>query len=81
MYTKNRDNIISIRVSTELLQKAQNIIDSHTSTYTMRGGRTGYYTRIPNKKPSYEKYTMADLFEDALKKFIEETLSNSPGAK
>lgn len=81
MNYRKRDKIISIRVSSELLQKAQRIIDNYTTTYNGRGNKKNYYTRLPNKGGSWKKYSIADLLEDALKKFIEETPKHPPGAK
>ena len=76
-----RDKIITIRVSSKLLKQVQERIDSYTTTYTKRGNRKGYETKFPNQNKTYEKYSIADLLEKALIKFIEEVPERSPGAK
>ena len=80
MYYGQRDKLISIRVSSKLLSEAQKIIDSYTSVSHGRGGRNLYDCRIPGINSSWEKFSMADLFEKALKDFVENTPVNS-GAK
>ena len=80
MYRQTRDKIISIRVSSELLKEAQEIIDSYTTICHGRGGRNIYDCRIPGINSAWEKFTIADLLERALKDFIKNTPKN-PGTE
>lgn len=80
MYYGQRDKIISIRVSSELLEEAQKIIDSYTKVYGGRGERNWYSCNLPGCNSSWGKFSMADLFEKALKDFVANTPIN-PGAK
>ena len=72
MYYGLRDKIISIRVSSKLLSEVQKIIDSYTSVYSGRGGRIYYDSRVPCYNSSYEKLSIADVFEKALKDFVKD---------
>ena len=80
MYNYCRDKLISIRASSKLLKEAQEIIDSYTTVCHGRGGRKIYDCRIPGINSAWEKFTIADLFEKALRDFIKNTPKN-PGAK
>ena len=80
MYYGQRDKVISICVSSELLAEAQKIIDSYTKVYGGRGERNWYFCTLPGSNSAYRKFSMADLFEKALKDFVANTPIN-PGAK
>ena len=68
-----RDKIISIRVNSKLLEKVKTKIDSKTTVYEGYGARK-IYTYHDSKRPySYDKFTIADLLEEKLKEYLEET--------
>ena len=73
MYYGQRDKIISVRVSSELLSEAQKIIDSYTKVYCSRGGRRLYESSVPGFNRGFEKVSVADLLEKALKDFVANT--------
>ena len=62
-----RDKIISVRVNKDLLKKVQEIIDSRTTIWQ---GRHNYYHYIDENGYSHEKYTIADLLEEAMRDYI-----------
>lgn len=64
-----RDKIISVRVDSSLLNEVQKIIDSRTYSYELRG-RNQYRYKDENGT-AYEKYTIADLLESAMKAYVE----------
>lgn len=76
MYYGQRDKIISVRVNSELLAEAQKIIDSYTKVYGGRGDRNQYSCNVPGSNTSWGKFSMADLFEKALKDFVANTPIN-----
>ena len=80
MYYGQRDKVLSVRVSSKLLSEAQAVIDSYTRVYGGRGGRKLYESRVPGFNGGFEKVSVADLFEKALKDFVENTPMN-PDAK
>lgn len=80
MYYGQRDKVISVRVSSKLLGEAQAIIDSYTRVYCGRGGRNHYECAVPGFNRSWEKVSIADLFEKALNEFVENVPMN-PNAK
>ena len=83
MYIGKRDKLISIRVSSTLLDEFVKRVDEHTKCYPGRGNRNSYFTNIPGLEHtpySYQKFTAADLFEEALKAFIEK-VDHAEGAK
>lgn len=73
MYYGQRDKIISVRVSSALLSEAQKIIDSYTKVYCGRGGRRLYESFVPGFNSGFEKVSVADLLEKALKDFVANT--------
>ena len=73
MYYGQRDKIISVRVSSELLAEAQKIIDSYTKVYGGLGGRRLYESSVPGFDIVFAKVSVADLFEKALKDFVANT--------
>ena len=76
MYYGQRDKLISIRVSSKLLNEAKKIIDSYTSVSHSRGGRNIYYTHVPCFCSGWSKLSIADIFEQALKDFVANTPIN-----
>ena len=60
-----RDKILTIRVNSELYNKAKTIIDENTE---WKYG--GYFCKFSNY--CYGKFSFADLFEKCLKDFIQE---------
>ena len=83
MYYGKRDKLISVRVSSKLLNEFQAIIDANTKVYSGRGNRNIYYCSLPviaHSSHMYQKFSIADLLEESMKKFVEE--NGSPeGAK
>lgn len=65
-----RDKVISLRVDSRLYHRFSSIVDSKTENHIGRGGRN-WYMYINDKGLSYYKFTAADLFEQALKAYIE----------
>lgn len=63
-----RDKIISLRVNGELLSKVQEIIDRRTDVFEFRGRK--HYTYKDGTKTSYDKFTVADLLENAMQEYI-----------
>ena len=69
-----RKKIVSIRVNEDKYNKFLEIIDKFTTTYQISypsSERTRYHTQFPDKCFSFDKYSFADLVNDALKEFIE----------
>ena len=64
-----RDKIISVRVDSSLLNEVQKIIDSRTYSYELRG--RNHYRYKDENGTAYEKYTIADLLESAMKAYVE----------
>lgn len=64
-----RDKIISVRVDSNLLEEVQKIIDSRTYTFELRG--KNHYRYKDENGTAYEKYTIADLLESAMREYIE----------
>ncbi len=75
-----RDKVISLRVNSELLGKVNDVISSRTISFTGRGGRN-YYTYRDGSGYAYDKFTVADLLEDAMKKYVAEAEAQAEGAK
>lgn len=65
-----RDKVISIRVNSNLLEKVNKKIDSHTTVY--RGVRNIYFYH-DGIRSFYDKFSLADLFEEKLKEYLLET--------
>ena len=65
MYYGQRDKLISVRVSSELLNEVNKRIDSYTSKSRGRGGRNTYYTRVPGYNSAWRKLSIADIIEKA----------------
>ena len=83
MYIGKRDKLISLRVSSRLLDEFQKVVDKHSRCYTGRGNRNYYVTNIPgleHSSHSFQKFSAADLFEEALKAFID-NVDKAEGAK
>lgn len=63
-----RDKIISVRVDSNLLDEVQKIIDSRTQVFEARGIKHYHYK--DEKGYSHDKYTIADLLEQAMREYI-----------
>lgn len=70
-----RDKIISLRVRSDLYDKANMIINKNTSCYETYATKR-YYNELNGKYRNYEKFhrkfSIADLLEIALNEFIKE---------
>ncbi len=67
---KRRDKQISMKVNSDLINKFNVIIDRVTRKVDL-GYKTLYSCTFPDKPHSYyDKYTIADLLEEALRDFI-----------
>ena len=69
-----RDKIVSIRINGNRYKEFLEIVNSFTISWTNDfPSRTEkrYSTRFPDKPyTSYDKYTLADLVDEAMKEFI-----------
>ena len=63
-----RDKIITVRVDSDLLKQVQEIIDSRTTIFEYINRK--HYHYIDEKGYSHEKYTIADLLENAMREYI-----------
>ena len=66
-----RDKNISIRVDSRLYNEFLKIVDSKTEIYYGYGSRKIYHYRDSFYPYHYDKFTAADLFECALKDYID----------
>ena len=66
-----RDKLISIRVDQKLYNKFIKIVDEHTKVYDSWGSRKMYDYCDPLLPHHYNKFTIADLLEIALKEYID----------
>ncbi len=70
----NRNKVISIRINEERYNKFLEIVNKFTYIFEIDyPSRTEkrYHTKFPDKQYSFDKYTLADLVNEALKEFIE----------
>ena len=74
-----RDKVISLRVNSELLRKVNDVISSRTTKLTVHGGRN-YYIYL-DCNGAQDKFTVADLLEDAMKEYVAEAEGQAEGAK
>lgn len=65
-----RDKVISLRVDSRLYEEFISIVESKTEKHVGRGGRN-WYRYVDDRGISYDKFTAADLFEQALEAYIE----------
>lgn len=74
-----RDKVITLRVRSDLYNKANEIIENNTKTYeTYKTKR--YFNNLPDKyRDLYRisKFSIADLLEMALKEFIKDCNTNN----
>lgn len=81
MYIGQRDKLISIRVSSKLLAEFQKVVDSRTKVYGGRGGRKLYdYSDPERRNHHYSKFTVSDLLEEAMIKYVEGDENKPRGA-
>ena len=66
-----RDKLISLRQNSELLNQVQKIIDKHTEV-SEYSGRKFYYCDLTVRGWISNKYTISDIFEEALIRFVAE---------
>ena len=76
MYYGQRDKIMSVRVSSKLLNEVNTIINSYTESYSGRGDRKYYNSHVPGYNSPWEKLSVADIIEKALINFVETTPRN-----
>ena len=76
MYYGQRDKLISVRVSSALLNEVKKRIGSYTSISHGRGGRNTYDARVPGYNSAWNKLSIADIIEKALKDFVANTPIN-----
>ena len=77
-----RDKLISIRISSKLLEKFKKLTDEKTDV-TSYAGRNHYHYRGKPLKESkyysyYDKYSLADLLEEAIEILLEKNGKGSP---
>ena len=66
-----RDKVISIRVNSKLLAKVKAVIDSKTEVTECWDRKI--YRYHDEKRPNvYDKFTIADLFEEKLREYLKE---------
>jgi hypothetical protein len=69
-----RDKIVSVRVDgnryKEFLEIVAKFTISWTNDFPSRTEKR-YLTRFPDKPYHYDKYTLADLIDEAMREFIE----------
>ena len=66
-----RDKVITIRVNSRLLEDVKCVIDSKTEVSNFWDRK--YYRYHDEKRPNvYDKFTIADLFEEKLREYLEE---------
>lgn len=74
MYGRKRDKVISIRVNSERYNEFLETVSKFTRTFTLdypSRTETHYETRFPDKPFQwYDKYTLADLVDEAMQEFI-----------
>ena len=66
-----RNKNISIRVNSSLLNKVQTIIDKHTVVRVIYNHKY-YHCSLGKQYSLSNKVSVADIFEEALLKFVEE---------
>ena len=69
---KQRNKLISVRVNSQLLEQVKRAIDKKTNVVESWGNRKVYYYRDSNRPHAYDKFTIADLLEEAMEKYLEE---------
>lgn len=79
MFGRKRDKVITIRVNEKQYNAFLETVAKFTETYEIDfPSRTEkrYYTKFPDKNFSFEKYTLADLVEEAIDDFIKKYKSD-----
>ena len=70
-----RDKVISIRVSSELFERFQEEVKRNTLKRYWR--RSIYYYSDGIRRSDFNQFTVADLLEEAMVKYLEEEHKNS----
>lgn len=74
-YPEGRDKLISLRVSSTLLEKVKKTIEERTSVTEFYGHKQYRYygVTLSHNKPGYyhQKLSISDLFQEALEEFLE----------
>lgn len=66
-----RSKNISVRVNPIIYDKFLKIVEDHTEVYEAWGSRKIYNYRDPLLPHQYDKFTIADLLEIAMKEYID----------
>ena len=69
---KQRDKLISVRVNAKLLEEVKQKISTKTTVYESWGARKIYHYHDSKRPHNTEKFTIADLLEEAMEKYLEE---------
>lgn len=64
-----RDKVISLRVDSCLYKKFISIVESKTEKFVVRGNRN-FYRYVDDRGNTHDKFTAADLFEQALRQYV-----------
>lgn len=70
-----RDKVISIRVNSDLLEQFQEEVKKCTLTSDI-WGRSRYYYSDGIRRSDFYQFTLADLLEEAMVKYLEEEHRN-----
>ena len=82
MYYGQRDKLISVRVSSKLLDKFKKLTEEKTKKYEYAGRNSyRYYGKTLKNLSQYtsvDKYSVADVLEEALEMVLEKNDDRSP---
>ena len=70
-----RDKVISIRVNSDLLEQFQEEVKKCTLTSDL-WGRSRYYYKDGIRPSEFKQFTISDLLEEAMQKYLEEEHKN-----
>ena len=70
-----RDKVISIRVSSDLFERFQEEVKRNTLESDL-WGRSRYYYSDGIRRSEFNQFTIADLLEEAMVKYLEEEHKN-----
>ena len=70
-----RDKVISIRVNSDLLEQFQEEVKNCTLTSDI-WGRSRYYYSDGIRHSEFKQFTVSDLLEEAMQKYLEEEHKN-----
>ena len=69
---KQRDKLISVRVNAKLLEEVKQKISTKTTVYEGWCARKTYHYHDSKRPQATDKFTVADLLEEAMEKYLEE---------